>query len=220
MSIVEKGLGFEHVIGSVEELRGIHGEPIEIARQKIIDRLDGHCRAFIARSPFCLVATYDREGRCDVSPRGGPAGFVEVLDEKHLVFADAKGNRLADTLSNVVETGRAGLLFLIPGLDETLRVNGRACVTRDPEILARHEIQEGRPPRLAIGIEVDEAFLHCAKAFIRSELWEPESWKGPDGLARPAQIWKDHAAIKDSLQEIQEFLEEDYATNLYWKPGD
>jgi PPOX class probable FMN-dependent enzyme len=220
MSTAAHGLGFENVIGSVDELRSIHGEPIDIARQKIIDRLDVHCRAFIARSPFCLVATYDRDGRCDVSPRGGPAGFVEVLDDRHLVFADAKGNRLADTLSNVVQTGRVGLLFLIPGLAETLRVNGRAVVTRDAGILERHEIQEGRPPRLAIGVEVDEAFLHCAKAFIRSELWEPESWKSLDGLARPAQIWKDHAAIKDSVQEIEEFLEEDYATNLYWKPED
>jgi len=220
MSIVEHGLGFQSVIGSVEALREIHGQPIEIAQQKIIDHLDGHCRAFISRSPFCLVATYDEEGRCDVSPRGGPAGFVEVLDDRHLVFADARGNRLADTLTNVVETGRAGLLFLIPGLDETLRVNGQACVTRDPAILERHEIQEGRPPRLAIGVEVEEAYLHCAKAFIRSELWKPESWKDLDGLARPAQIWKDHAAMSTPVEEIEEFLEDDYTNNLYWKPGD
>jgi predicted pyridoxine 5'-phosphate oxidase superfamily flavin-nucleotide-binding protein len=96
------------VIASGEELRALHGEPIDIARNKIIDHLDGHCRAFIARSPFCLVATTDRAGRCDVSPRGGPAGFVEVLDDKRLVFADARGNRLADTLSNVVLSGRPG----------------------------------------------------------------------------------------------------------------
>jgi predicted pyridoxine 5'-phosphate oxidase superfamily flavin-nucleotide-binding protein len=99
-------------------------------------------------------------------------------------------------------------------------VNGRACVTRDPEILARHEIQEGRPPRLAIGVEVEEAFLHCAKAFIRSGLWEPESWQGLDGLARPAQIWKDHAALSTPVEEIEELLEDDYENNLYWKPGD
>ena len=115
-------------------------------------------------------------------------------------------------------TGRAGLLFLIPGLDETLRVNGRASLTRDPEILARHEIQEGRPPRLAIGIEVEEAFLHCAKAFIRSDLWEPESWRSLDGLARPAQIWKDHAVLATPAEEIEEYLVEAYANDLYWEP--
>jgi len=220
MSTVQRALGFEHVIGSPEELRALHGEPSEIARNKIIDGLDGHCRDFIARSPFVLLATSDSAGRCDVSPRGGPPGFVDVLDEKRLVFADAKGNRLADSLSNIAETGRAGLLFLIPALNETLRVNGRACITRDPAILERHVIQEGRPPRMAIGVEVDEAFLHCAKAFIRSELWEPESWRSLDGLARPAQIWKDHAALPTPVEEIEDYLDESYTDDLYWKPGD
>lgn len=220
MTAVERARGFRDVIGSVRELRELHGEPSEVARNKIIDHLDHHCRDFIGRSPFMLLATVDASGRCDVSPRGGPPGFVEVLDEKRLVFADAKGNRLADSLTNIVETGRAGLLFLIPGLDETLRVNGRASVTKDPAVLERHVIQEGRPPRLAIGIEVEEAFLHCAKAFIRSRLWHPESWASLEGLARPAQIWKDHAALPTPVEEIQEYLDAEYVDELYWRPDD
>jgi PPOX class probable FMN-dependent enzyme len=219
MSATDRASGFRDVVRSLDELGGTYGGPSEVARNKIIDHLDPHCRDFIARSPFFLLATSDPEGRCDVSPRGGPAGFVEVLDEKRLVFADAKGNKLLDSLRNIVQTGRAGLLFLIPGLDETLRVNGRASITRDPEILARHEIQEGRPPRLAVGVEVDEAFLHCAKAFIRSDLWEPETWPSLEGLARPAQIWKDHAAVSASVQEIQEHLDDAYVNDLYWEPA-
>jgi PPOX class probable FMN-dependent enzyme len=219
MSTTQRDTAFSDAVRTIDELVETCGVPSEVAQNKIIDRLDSHCRDFIGRSPFFLLATSDPDGRCDVSPRGGPAGFVEVLDEKRLVFADAKGNKLLDSLRNIVQTGRAGLLFLIPGLDETLRVNGRATITRDPEILARHEIQEGRPPRLAVGIEVDEAFLHCAKAFIRSDLWEPETWKTLDGLARPAQIWKDHAALSTSVQELQEYLDDNYVNDLYWEPA-
>jgi PPOX class probable FMN-dependent enzyme len=220
MSTTEDTLGFDLAVASVEELVALQGEASGVARDKIIDRLDGHCRDFIARSPFFLLATADASGRCDVSPRGGPAGFVEVIDEHRLAFADAKGNRLMDSLRNICETGRAGLLFLIPGLDETLRVNGRACITRDPQILSRHVIQEGRPPRIAIGVYVEETFLHCAKALIRSELWHPEAWPGLDGLARPAQIWKDHAALTTMpVEEIEEFLDDEYANDLYWEPA-
>jgi PPOX class probable FMN-dependent enzyme len=219
VSATDARSGFGDVVGSLDELVDLYGEPSEIAQNKIIDRLDEHCRAFIARSPFVLLATVDPERRCDVSPRGGPPGFVEVLDSKRLVFADAKGNRLLDSLRNISRTGRAGLLFLIPGLDETLRVNGSAVLTRDPAILERHVIQEGRPPRLAIGVHVEEAFLHCAKAFIRSELWQPESWPGLDGLARPAQIWKDHAKLASTpVDEIEDYLVDSYANDLYWEP--
>ena len=216
MSRTETAFGFRDVIGSLDELTAIHGEASEAVRNKVIDHLDGHCRDFIARSPFALVATVDADGRCDVSPRGGPAGFVEVLDERRLAFADAKGNRLADTLRNVCQTGRIGMLFLVPGLGETLRVNGRACVTRDSEILARHVVMEGRPPSLAIGVEVEEAFLHCAKAFIRSSLWRPETWPALDGMARPAQIWKDHMALDSvTLRDVEELVDDSYRNELY-----
>jgi PPOX class probable FMN-dependent enzyme len=215
-------IGFRDVVHSLDELVEVYGGgPSALVQNKIIDRLDGHCRDFIARSPFFLLATSSGDGRCDVSPRGGPPGFVEVLDEQRLAFADAKGNRLLDSLRNIVMTGRAGLLFVIPGLEETLRVNGRASITHDPEILARHEVEEGRPPRLAVGIEVEEVFLHCAKAFIRSALWQPEAWPSRDGLARPARIWKDHAKlVTTSVEELEASLAHEYANDLYWEPAD
>jgi hypothetical protein len=139
-----------------------------------------------------------------------------VLDERHLVFAEAKGNRLNDSLRNIHETGRIGLLFLIPGMNETLRVNGRACLTHDPAILARHVVQEGRPPRIAVGVEVEQAFLHCAKAFIRSSLWKNETWPSLDGLARPAQIWKDHLKVPNlTVEAIEEMERHAYENELY-----
>ncbi len=208
--------GFDHLIDTLDELIEVAGEPDDSTRSKILDHLDPHCRAFIERSPFCLVGTSDSKGRYDVSPRGGPGGFVEVLDERRLAFAEAKGNRLNDSLRNIHQTGRIGLLFLIPGMNETLRVNGRACVTRDPEILARHVVQEGRPPRVAVGVEVEEAFLHCAKAFIRSSLWKSDAWPSLEGMAKPAQIWKDHLNVPDlTVEAIEEMEKHAYENELY-----
>ncbi len=215
MSATESALGFAGVVTSAAELDGVYGPPDEPVKLKAIDHLDEHCRAFIERSPFVLIGTTDRDGRCDVSPKGGRPGFVEVCDDRHLVIPDAKGNRRLDSFRNVVESGRVGLLFLIPGLGETLRVNGRACLTRDPAVLERH-ITQGKTPGLAVGVEVEEAFLHCAKAFRRSSLWQPEEWPSLEGLAKPAQIWRDHIALPDLTTEaVEEYVEDDYRTNLY-----
>ncbi len=207
---------FADVLDSDDELASLYGPPVEAVTNKIIDRLDRHCRDFIARAPFVLVATADEGGNCDVSPKGGAPGFVHVLDEQRLAIPDAPGNRLVYSLQNVFRTRRAGLLFLIPGLEETLRVNGRACLTRDPELLDRLAGGD-KPPRVAIGVEVDEAFLHCAKAFKRSALWRPDDWPEIDGLASPAQIWRDHMALDLTTQEVQEFVDDDYANNLTWR---
>jgi uncharacterized protein len=206
---------FGDVLASADELAAMYGAPVEAVTSKIIDRLDGHCRDFIGRAPFVLVATADADGNCDVSPKGGAPGFVQVLDEQRLAIPDAPGNKLVYSLRNIVHTGRVGLLFLIPGLEETLRVNGRACVTRDPALLDRFT-GEAKSPKLAVGVQVDEAFLHCAKAFKRSSLWRPEEWAGADGLASPAQIWRDHMALELTTQEVQEFVDEDYTNNLTW----
>jgi uncharacterized protein len=211
MGAIDVKPAFENVVGDLDELIAVCGAPGPAITSKIIDHLDHHCRELIGQSPFFLIATADSAGRCDVSPRGGPPGFVEVLDEQRIVFANAKGNQLVDSMRNICQTSRAGLLFLIPGMSETLRVNGRACLTRDPEILSRHVVQEGRTPDVAVGIEVEEAFLHCAKAFIRSSLWQPETWPSQEGLARPAQIWKDHIALPDvSLEAVEDLVEESY----------
>ncbi len=199
------------------DIAALLGEPTELVRRKTIDRLDRHCRDLIARSPYALLATAGIDGRVDVSPRGGDAGFVEVSEDgTSLVFGDAKGNRLADSMHNIVATGRAGMLFLLPGLGETLRVNGRAHLTRDPAVLARHAGGGPRPPRLAVVLEVEEAFLHCAAAMLRSRLWQPDTWPALDGLASPAQIWKDHAALADSLASIEADLADGYANDLDW----
>ncbi len=207
---------FSEVVGSAEELEALYGLPVEAVLSKVIDRLDGHCRDFIARAPFVLVATADAVGNCDVSPKGGAPGFVAVLDDRRLAIPDAPGNRLVYSLKNVVASRRVGLLFLIPGLEETLRVNGRACLTRDEALLERLS-GEGKPPKVAIGVEVEEAFLHCAKAFKRSALWRPGEWPDRDGLASPAQIWRDHMALDMTTHDVQEFVDDDYANNLTWQ---
>lgn len=209
--------GFGNTIESPEELAALYGPPSEAVFSKVVDRIDRHCRDFIASSPFVLVATADASGRCDVSPKGGPPGFARVLDEQRLAIPDAPGNKLIDSLRNVEATGRAGLLFLIPGMEETLRINGRACLTRDPELLERLA-DEGKSPKVALGVQVEEAFLHCAKAFKRSALWRPQDWPDTNGLARPAEIWKDHMALASvTLEDVEKILDEDYRDNLTWK---
>ena len=216
MAVQDQPAAFADVIGSPEEVAALYGPPVDAVVSKIVDHLDGHCRDFIARSPFVLIATADEGGNCDVSPKGGAAGFVAVLDENRLAIPDAPGNRLVYSLRNVVASGRAGLLFLIPGMEETLRVNGRACITSDPavlELLGRG----GKTPKVAIGVEVEEAFLHCAKAFKRSSLWRPDEWPDRAGLSSAAQIWRDHMALDLTTQEVQEFVDDDYANNLTWR---
>ena len=206
-----------HRVTSTDEIAALLGNPVELVRNKTIDRLDRHCRELIARSPFTLLGTAGLDGRQDVSPRGGSAGFVEVSEDgSTLVFGDAKGNRLADSLRNIVETGRAGMLFLVPGFGETLRVNGRAHLTGDPSVLERHAGDGARPPKLAVVIEVEEAFLHCAAAMLRSQLWQPGAWPDLAGLASAAQIWKDHAAAPGHLAELEAELADGYANDLDW----
>jgi PPOX class probable FMN-dependent enzyme len=207
---------FVDVVASAEEVAALYGAPVEAVLSKVIDRVDRHCRDFIARSPFVLVATADEAGNCDVSPKGGAPGFVAVLDENRLAIPDAPGNRLVYSLRNVVASGRVGLLFLIPGIEETLRVNGRAWLTRDQALLDLLA-QDAKPPKVAIGVEVEETFLHCAKAFKRSALWRPAEWPDPAGLATPAQIWRDHMALDMTTQEVQEFVDDDYTNNLTWR---
>lgn len=215
MATVHDASPFADVVAGQDELASLYGAPIEAVLNKIIDRLDGHCQDFVARSPFVLVATADEAGNCDVSPKGGAPGFVKVLDGKRLAIPDAPGNRLVYSLRNVVSTGRAGLLFLIPGLEETLRVNGRAWLTREPSLL--EQLAEAKAPKVAIGVEVEEAFLHCGKAFKRSALWRPDEWAEANGLATPARIWRDHMALDLTVEDVQDFVDDDYTNNLDWK---
>lgn len=207
--------GFKDVVTNVDDLRGIYGPPSIGAVRKQIDALDDHCRRFLAASPFCLLATSAAGGTCDVSPRGGPPGFVTVLDDTHLAIPDLPGNRRVDTMSNMVENPNVGLLFLIPRLNETLRVNGRGWIVRDPELIERCQVM-GKQRPVVIGVEVQEVFIHCAKAFLRSQLWKPESW--PEGSLIPDVA----CALVDAVQFegvtpeiVRETLEYDYRTTLY-----
>ena len=154
------------------QLRAIIGEPSELVVSKLADRLNRLTRQFAERSPFVCVATARPDGGMDVSPRGDPAGFVRILDERTLLLPDRPGNRIADTLTNLLRDPRIGLLFLIPGVGDTFRVNGRAVLTDDQELLAPSAV-EGRPPRLGIVVAIEEAYTQCSKALIRSDLWNP-----------------------------------------------
>jgi PPOX class probable FMN-dependent enzyme len=199
-----------HAIDDIAAVEALYGEPGRPAREKVITFLDDHCRELIALSPFCLLATSNAAGQCDVSPKGGQPGFVQILDDRTLAVPDATGNRRVDSLRNIVENPHAGLLFLIPTMGETLRVNGRAQITTDPELLQPFAV--GRPPRLAVVVEVEQVYLHCAKALIRSRLWQPDTW--PEQTPSAAQIFKDHIGLEENVAAMQAILDEGYANRL------
>lgn len=160
-------------ITTENELRELVGSPAELVVSKIAPRLNDLTRQFIERSPFMCLATSAADGSCDVSPRGDPAGFVRILDERTLLIPDRPGNRIADSLRNILANPHVGLLFLIPGIGDTFRVNGRARLVTDEELLAGSEV-EGKAPKLGILVEIDECYTQCSKALIRSDLWNPE----------------------------------------------
>jgi PPOX class probable FMN-dependent enzyme len=206
--------GFRDVVRSETELRQIVGDPSELARRKQLPALDAHARSFIAQSPFLLMATANAAGHCDVSPKGDAPGFVLVLDDHRLVIADRPGNRRLDGMRNLLENPHVGLIFLIPGREETLRVNGRAAIVRDPEILSQLQAM-GKRPALAVGVEVEECFLHCAKAFKRSHLWDPARWPDPSCVASMAQMLVDQTRPGLTVEQMQGHLDEGYRTRLY-----
>jgi hypothetical protein len=162
------------MIDSIDALRRLYAAPGERAVRKQLAALDAHCRHFVSRSPFVVIASVGANGLPDASPRGGAPGFVRVADDGSLLVPDAPGNNRLDTLENIVATGRAGLLFFVPGVDETLRVNGLARLDDDPAMLESMR-DARRAPKLAIRVSVCEAYLHCAKSLMRSRLWDPAS---------------------------------------------
>ena len=184
-----------------------HGR--SVAKQ--LDRLDRHCEAFIALSPFVVLAT-GGSGEMDASPRGGPPGFVKVTADGSLLLPDSAGNNRLDSLSNLVENGKIGLLFLVPGVDETLRVNGRAQLSEDPVLLALFA-GEKRPPKLVIEVTVREAYLHCAKALMRARLWDPANRLPRTVLPTMGQMLADHTGSTEK-PETQQEMEARYAKDL------
>jgi PPOX class probable FMN-dependent enzyme len=205
---------FANRLTAAEELGELYDPANPGAWRKDVGTLDDAARALIAVSPLVVVSSHDADGRCDATPRGGPAGFVTVLDDDHLALPDATGNRRLDTLTNVVATGQAGLLFLIPGRDQTLRVNGRACVTADPEVLDAVGAV-GKPPRTAIVVAADEVYAHCPKAFVRSKLWDPGSWPPLDDVPTAAEVMLAHARTPGlTLPAMEAYLDESLTQRL------
>jgi uncharacterized protein len=205
---------FSEVVRSEAELRGIIGPPVERSVLKEITRLDAYCRALIARSPFVLIASGDGAGRMDVSPKGDPAGFVQVLDDETLAIPDRPGNRRADTFGNVLQNPGVGLIFLIPGKLETLRVNGTAQLVRDVALRERMAVK-GKCPQLALVVTVQQVFIHCGKCMIRSGLWEPASWPDVAGLPSQAQCLVTHGKLAVSVEEVQASIEKSRKSMLY-----
>lgn len=198
------------VITSKEQLRALVGEPGEGAVKKQLAYLDPHCQAFVARSPFLLIGTANARGGCDVSPRGDPAGFVLVQDERTILLPERPGNRRVDTLFNILENPHVGLIFLVPNVEETLRVNGTARIVRDAARLSQMAMQ-GKPPLLAIEVTVEEAFLHCAKAFKRARLWHADEWPDRSVLPSLGRMVADQIKLPESaIPSIETALEEDY----------
>ena len=205
---------FKDTITTSAQLRGVLGQPSAMVEAKVIQALDVHCREFIAKSPFLLVASADGAGKVDVSPKGDPAGFVHVLDDQTIAIPERLGNRLADTLLNILQRPQVGLLFVIPGRRETLRAGGTAKIVRDDWLLERMVVA-GKKPALATVVTLDRVFFHCAKCVIRSSLWKPEGWPDINGMATLAQAVKDHAKLKDSVDTLQEVLDTSYRDRLY-----
>jgi uncharacterized protein len=200
-------------VGSEQELAAILGAPLPHVAAKVRSSLTELDRQWIAASPLCLVATSDAQGRCDVSPKGDPPGSVLVLDDRTLVLPERPGNRRADGLRNVLRNPHVGLLFVIPGRGDTLRVNGRARVVSDAPWFDRLVVRGHRPP-LALHVEVGEVFSHCSKAFLRSALWEPATWR-PDAVPSRAAIAHAQERPDTSLEDLERYYGAQYAERLY-----
>ena len=202
-------------IDSEVQLRGLYQEPMELALLKQLDRLDDHCRNFIAHSPFMVIGS-TRPGRgTDVSPRGDAPGFARVLDANTIAIPDRPGNNRLDTMSNIMADAEIGLLFFIPGIDETLRVNGRARLSRDPALLAAAAVK-GREPRLVIVVSVREAFLHCGKALKRSRLWHDDYRVEKKDFPSLGRMIVEQTKPKQiSVEQADAFIEDNYVTGLY-----
>ena len=200
------------IIDSLESLRSLYAPAGERSVRKQLARLEKHALRFIGLSPFVVLASRGADGSLDASPRGGVPGFVQVLDETTLLIPDSPGNNRLDTLENVIATGRLGLLFLVPGVDETLRINGTALLNTEPALLDRCS-DARRRPTLVIRVKVQEAYLHCAKAFMRSKLWDPASLVDRATLPSMGEMMKDQIGLTTPAETQAEMLVR-YAADL------
>ncbi|MCA0056468.1 MULTISPECIES: pyridoxamine 5'-phosphate oxidase family protein [unclassified Mesorhizobium] len=199
-----------------EELRTIYKtpRPTDGSIRKESKALDGHCRSFIGKSPFVLIGSSDGEGNADVTPKGDKPGFAAVLDDRTIAIPDRPGNNRLDTLENILLNPSVGLLFLIPGMNETLRVNGDARITVDAALRERLAV-DGKEPQSVVVVAVKAAYMHCAKAFMRSELWKPESWHDRATLPTLGQILRDQLALADSAEATDRWLDDEYKQTMW-----
>ncbi|MEM6316125.1 MAG: MSMEG_1061 family FMN-dependent PPOX-type flavoprotein [Bacteroidota bacterium] len=205
---------FEEVIETEAELQNILGIPSEVVFNKAITIIDKHCETFIQHSPFITIASVHANGTVDVSPKGDPAGFVKVLDDKTLAIPDRLGNRRADTFKNILSKPQVGILFMIPGIRETLRVNGKAQIITDLAI--REQLaHKGKIPQLVLIVHVEEAFMHCSKCMIRSKLWEEQEANIRTKIPSLATILKDHAVIDAPVEQLDDYLKKGERERLY-----
>ncbi|MEZ2220369.1 pyridoxamine 5'-phosphate oxidase family protein [Rhizobium sp. RCC_161_2] len=208
----------EFVIADEQSLRGLFEATHALAILKCQDALGEHAQDFIRRSPFLCIGTQNLDGKADVSPRGDPVGFVKILDKRTLAIPDRPGNNRLDTLVNIIANPSVGLMFVIPGFDDTLRVNGRATLVNDPDLLKGMSVND-RAPKLAIVVEVAEVFMHCAKAFRRSRLWSPDHFQNRTEMPSLIKIILDETtgapSDKDEMRKMDDDLEEDYKRTLY-----
>ena len=208
-------MDFARVLTSEQELRELMGEPVsKSVVDKSLSALDRHCRLFIGRSPFVLISSSDADGRSDISPKGDPPGFVRVLDDHTLAIPERPGNRRLDTFRNVLQNPHVGLIFLIPGKRETLRVSGTARIVQDAGLAATLSVA-GKQPDLCMVIDVEEAFFHCAKCVVRSQLWSAENWPPVDDLPSLAQTMIDAGRMEVSEQYLQGRIDQDERERLY-----
>lgn len=205
---------FKEIITTEEQLREIIGTPSGRAVDKVQDRLDPHCQALINHSPLVLIASTDANGEMDISPKGDPAGFVRILDDKTIAIPDRKGNKRVDTFSNILQNPKVALFFLTPGYRETLRVTGTAQLVRDTELRESMTVK-GSVPEIALVVNVKDAFFHCAKCIIRSNLWQPDQWPDISDMPTFGQILKDQSHSHETAEEVNEQIEESYKTRLY-----
>jgi PPOX class probable FMN-dependent enzyme len=205
-------MSFKQVIQTETELRAILGYAGRIPQDKVLPELDEIYRAFIEKSPFVLLGSIDASGNMDVSPKGDPAGFVQLMDNKTLLIPDRPGNQRGDTLSNILQNPSIGLLFLVPGRKDTLRVNGTAQIVRDEDVRARFTMQ-GKVPMFVIAVTVKEAFFHCAKCVVRAGLWSSETQ--PDALVSLGEALVRHAKLDITPAEADALLDENAQTELY-----
>lgn len=201
-------------ISTHDALRAHYKPASETSLRKELRAFDQHCRNFIARSPFVLIGSSDGDGNADVTPKGDKAGFVAVLDDVTLAIPDRPGNNRLDTLENIIANPAVGLLFLIPGMNETLRVNGEARITLDAALRERLAV-DGKVPQSVIVVKARAVYMHCAKAFLRSDLWKPEGWRPRAEMPTLGEILKDQLALAETAAQTDRWLDDAYSKSMW-----